>query len=406
DTGAIEYLAGLSSYTQILADHGYICGLSGKWHLGDSMQPQQGFSYWRVIPYGGSDYYGAPILRDGVMTIDERYLTDVITEGALDFLEQYVLEQNGQGDQPFYLSVHYTAPHSPWDSGQHPPELVDLYAGCPFATCPDEGVHPWQINSAPRGVDTKRHELLSGYYASITGVDRGVGALLAWLDAHALREQTLIVFTSDNGMNMGHHGIWGKGNGTFPQNMYDTSVKVPFIAAHAGRIHAGITSDGLFSHYDILPTLLEYVGLGAHIPNDLPGRSFAGLLDGQAEPAHGHVVVFDEYGPVRMIRSERWKYVHRHPYGPHELYDLASDPDEQYNLIDAVGVDSIITEMRREMETWFCRYASLERDGARQPVTGKGQIERVGPDGNGQTAFAADWHYIDAHGDPRPPVAV
>ena len=224
DNSAIEYLAGLPSYTQILAENGYTCGLSGKWHLGDSMQPQQGFRFWRVIPYGGSDYYGAAILRDGVMTVDDRYLTDVITEGALEFLEK-----QGQGDQPFYLSVHYTAPHSPWDRNQHPAELVDLYADCAFATCPDEGVHPWQINSAPRGVGARRHELLSGYYASITAVDRGVGALLAWLDAHGLAEQTLIIFTGDNGMNMGHHGIWGKGNGTFPQNMYDTSVKVPFI---------------------------------------------------------------------------------------------------------------------------------------------------------------------------------
>ncbi len=398
DAGAIEYLAGLTCYTQILADHGYICGLSGKWHLGDSLQPQQGFSYWRVIPYGGSDYYGAPILRDGVMTLDDRYLTDVITEGALDFLEDYVRAQH---DQPFYLGVHYTAPHSPWEQGQHPPELVDLYAGCPFATCPDEGVHPWQINSAPRGVGATRHELLSGYYASITGVDRGVGALLAWLDAHNLREQTLIIFTGDNGMNMGHHGIWGKGNGTFPQNMYDTSVKVPFIAAHAGRIPAGLVGDGLFSHYDILPTLLAYVGLGAHVPEGLPGRSFAALLDGQAGPARNHVVVYDEYGPVRMIRSDRWKYVHRVPYGPHELYDLAADPEERNNLIDAADVAGVVAEMRRELETWFCRYASLAHDGARQPVTGKGQLERVGPAGQGQPAFAADWHYIDAHGAPR-----
>ncbi|MFO7635041.1 MAG: sulfatase-like hydrolase/transferase [Caldilinea sp.] len=398
DTSAIEYLAGLPSYTQILADNGYVCGLSGKWHLGDSLQPQQGFSYWRVIPYGGSDYYDAPILRDGVMTIDDRYLTDVITEGALEFLEEY-----GQGDRPFYLSVHYTAPHSPWEQGQHPPELVDLYAGCPFATCPDEGVHPWQINSAPRGVGAKRHELLSGYYASITAVDRGVGALMAWLDAHGLREKTLVVFTGDNGMNMGHHGIWGKGNGTFPQNMYDTSVKVPFIAARAGHTPAGVVGAGLFSHYDILPTLLDYLGLGAAVPEGLPGHSFAPLLCGEEAPARDHIVVFDEYGPVRMIRTVQWKYVHRYPYGPHELYDLTADPDERHNLIDDADFGATVTELRHHLEVWFCRFANLERDGARQPVTGKGQTELVGPNGSGRIAFASDWHYIDEHGNPRQP---
>lgn len=398
DIAAIEYLAGLSTYTQHLAQNGYVCGLSGKWHLGDTLQPQQGFHYWRVIPYGGSDYYAAPILRDGVMTIDERYLTDVITEGALDFLEHH-----GQGEQPFYLSVHYTAPHSPWEQGQHPQELVDRYADCPFQSCPDVGVHPWQINSAPRGVGAMRRELLSGYYASITGVDRGVGALLAWLDAHGLREETLIIFTSDNGMNMGHHGIWGKGNGTFPQNMFDTSVKVPFLAAHPGHIPANSVADGLFSHYDLLPTVLDYVGLAAAIPSGLPGHSFANVLRGQEAHAQAYVVVYDEYGPVRMIRTPRWKYVHRHPYGPHELYDLAADPAEDHNLIDdeMTGAGAMVVELRHQLEAWFCRYATLEHDGARQPVTGKGQLERVGPGGEGRAAFADDWWYIDEHANPR-----
>jgi arylsulfatase A-like enzyme len=396
DTRTIEYLAGLSSYTQVLAENGYVCGLSGKWHLGDSLHPQHGFRYWRVIPYGGSDYYGAPILRDEGMMTDDRYLTEVITEGALEFLEQYA-----QGEQPFYLSVHYTAPHSPWEQGQHPQDLVDLYANCLFTTCPDVGVHPWQINSAPRGVGAKRHELLSGYYAAITGVDRGVGALLAWLDAHDMRQQTLIIFTSDNGMNMGHHGIWGKGNGTFPQNMYDTSVEVPFIAAHQGHTPAGSIADGLYSHYDIFPTLLEYVGLGAAMPAGLPGHSFAGLLRGEHATQHDYVVVFDEYGPVRMIRTPQWKYIHRYPYGPHELYDLATDPDENNNLINDGGAGEIVAEMRYQLEAWFLRFATLERDGARQPVTGKGQIERVGVAGQGQPAFANDWHYIDAEERPR-----
>jgi choline-sulfatase len=401
DTSAIEYLAGLSTYTQILAENGYICGLSGKWHLGDSLHPQQGFSYWHVIPYGGSDYYGAPILREGAMTVDGRYLTDVITEGALAFLQEH-----GQGEQPFYLGVHYTAPHSPWDAGQHPPELLELYAGCPFASCPEEGVHPWQINSAPRGVGAKRREFLSGYYASITAVDRGVGALVDWLAAHSLLEQTLIVFTSDNGMNMGHHGIWGKGNGTFPQNMYDTSVQVPLIAAHAGHTPVGATGTSLLSHYDLLPTLLDYVGLRSAVPVGLPGRSFAQLLRGEDAAVRDHIVVYDEYGPVRMIRTEHWKYVHRYPYGPHELYHLATDPGERFNRIDDEDAGAILVELRQQLESWFCRYADLPRDGARQPVTGKGQLERVGPAGAGRTAFAADWHYSDEHGNPRRAPAV
>ena len=248
----------------------------------------------------------------------------------------------------------------------------------PLPPAPTRVSIPGRSIRAPRGVGAKRRELLSGYYASITAVDQGVGALVAWLNAHGLAEQTLILFTSDNGMNMGHHGIWGKGNGTFPQNMYDTSVKVPFIAAHAGHTPAGAVATGLFSHYDVLPTLLEYLGLGSTVPRGLPGRSFAPLLRGEDTPACDHIVVCDEYGPVRMIRTTQWKYVHRYPYGPHELYTLATDPDEHENRIDDAGVGALIAELRHALEVWFCRFANLERDGARQPVTGKGQFSASG----------------------------
>ena len=138
-------------------------------------------------------------------------------------------------------------------------------------------------------------------------------------------------------MNMGHHGIYGKGNGTFPMNMFDTSVKVPVLISRPGAVPQGIVNDDLLSHYDVLPTLLEYLGLPNPQAQTLPGRSFAPLLRGESLLEREHVIVFDEYGPVRMIRSRDWKYIHRYPYGPHEFYDLANDPDEAHNLIDTAG---------------------------------------------------------------------
>ena len=185
--------------------------------------------------------------------------------------------------------------------------------------------HPWQINSAPRGQGERRRELLGGYYAAITGLDRGVGQLLDRLEAMGALQNTLILFTGDNGMNMGHHGIWGKGNGTFPQNMYDTSVKVPFLAARPGYVPQGAVVESLLSHYDLFPTLLDYLGFENPDADALPGQSFAPLLRGEATPERDQVVVFDEYGPVRMIRTHAWKYIHRYPHGPHVLYDLGND---------------------------------------------------------------------------------
>jgi len=424
DDRAIEYLKEMRGYTDALAEAGYVCGISGKWHLGDSLTPQKGFTYWNIFPWGGGDYYNAFLIRDGKLEQDSRYLTDVITEGGLEFLDA-----QRQSDAAFYLSVHYTAPHSPWGRGQHPDDLVALYADCPFDTCPVvPGGHPWQINSAPRGAGAKRRELLSGYYAAITGVDRGMGQLLAKLDELGVRENTLVIFTSDNGMNMGHHGIWGKGNGTFPLNMYDTSVKAPMLMARPSHVPAGAVCRDLLSQYDLLPTLLDYTGLldpglagpvrQAHRPyqasqptqsnrpagfdlDGLPGRSFAPLLRGQTLPGCEHVVVFDEYGPVRMIRTTGWKYIHRYPYGPHELYDLVNDPQEERNLAIVPEQQDRCAELEAELEAWFVRYADPRLDGAKEPVTGKGQIALAGVAGQGRKAFSDDWWYIDEHSQRR-----
>jgi choline-sulfatase len=398
DDREIEYLQGMLAYTEVLAENGYTCGISGKWHLGDSKTPQKGFSYWHLFPYGGGDYYNGYFIRDGHIERDPGYLTDGITEGGLRFLDAQV-----ETDSPFYLSVHYTAPHSPWEEGQHPQELVDLYRDCPFDTCPEvPGGHPWQINSAPRGTGEARRELLSGYYAAITGLDRGVGQILDKLEQMGELENTLIIFTSDNGMNMGHHGIWGKGNGTFPQNMYDTSVKVPMLIAYPGTVPQGVVGpDHLLSHYDIMPTLLDYLGLEHPAAPSLPGRSFAPLLRGELLSEREHIVVFDEYGPVRMIRTRDWKYVHRYPYGPNELYDLVNDPGEERNLIDEPEQGERVATLKRDLEAWFVRYTDPELDGTKEPVTGKGQVDLAGVPGEGRHAFDADWWYIDEDGTRR-----
>src|SRR3954466_3088393 len=144
-------------------------------------------------------------------------------------------------------------------------------------------------------------------------MDAAIGRVLDAIDAAGLTRSTLVVFVSDNGMNCGHHGIWGKGNGTRPQNMYDTSVKVPCIFSQPKRIRAGQVSDALLSGYDMVPTLLDYVNVRHDDTRPKPGRSFRTILDGGGNMASAPIVVYDEYGPVRMVRTADWKYVHRYP---------------------------------------------------------------------------------------------
>ena len=110
-------------------------------------------------------------------------------------------------------------------------------------------------------------------------MDNQVGLILDLLDELGLQQDTLIMFTSDNGMNLGQHGIWGKGNGTYPQNMYDSSVKVPFLASWKGHIPENQVCEAMCSHYDIFPTFMELLQLSGNVKQKLPGRSFVKWLE-------------------------------------------------------------------------------------------------------------------------------
>ena len=176
-------------------------------------------------------------------------------------------------------------------------------------------IHPNQVKTCPYGTGERRKELLRGYYAAITAMDNQVGLILDLLDELSLQQDTLIMFTSDNGMNLGQHGIWGKGNGTYPQNMYDSSVKVPFLASWKGHIPENQVCEAMCSHYDIFPTFMELLQLSGNVKQKLPGRSFVKWLEHPQEKDERSIVIVDEYGPVRMVRNHDWKLVQRYPEG-------------------------------------------------------------------------------------------
>jgi hypothetical protein len=139
----------------------------------------------------------------------------------------------------------------------------------------------------------------------------------------------------------------------------------------------------------ILPDItLEWFNLKTHTLEaiTLPGRSFSHLLKGETGGREA-VVVYDEYGPVRMIRDRRWKYIHRYPDGPCELYDLESDPAESENLVDNPAHRDTLARLRSSLSAWFANYVNPDLDGAGLPVTGRGQIDCVGPKARNRPAF-------------------
>jgi choline-sulfatase len=133
----------------------------------------------------------------------------------------------------------------------------------------------------------------------------------------------------------------------------------------------------LLSGYDVMPTLLALAGVGNPSAGALPGRSFLPLLLGQPQREHEYLVVYDEYGPGRMIQTKEWRYVHHCQGAPCELYHLTDDPHEQANLAADKSRAHIVEMLRSELSGWFEAYADRKMDGAYLPVTGAGQLAKV-----------------------------
>jgi choline-sulfatase len=404
DDVPIEYLEGITGYTELMASHGYTCGISGKWHLGAAAYPQKGFSHWFVTLGGGSTYHDVKMYRGRELVQTKGYSTDVITDDAISFIDECC---DKSADKPFYLNIAYQAPHSPLVD-QHPEEYVNYYLeNCTFDDVPQDPRNPWiqqkpveiqfseSLCSKDREYLTVR-DLLAGYYAAIQGVDNAVGKIVQKLEDRGIRDNTLIVFMSDNGFNCGQHGIWGKGNCTAPLNLYDTSVKVPCIFNFPGRIKQGIVNDSLLSAYDFMPTLLDIAGIDNPTGDELPGKSFlAAIESGTDKEYQENDMVYAEYGPARMVRTKEWKYIHRYPYGPDELYDLVHDPKEKFNLLyenryfiyGPKQIEEKAVEMRKYLEDWFDRFVNRHKDGRLEPVYGRGQLMKVGPEAEGRLTF-------------------
>ena len=368
----ISYLEGQETYTQILADAGYEMAMSGKWHLGDSLHPQCGFSdRWYTIGKGGAHYMSPDIIENGEVHLVKEYVTNLFTKRALDYLED-------MKDSPFYLGLHYTAPHSPWEEDNHPKEMIDLYEDCPFDSIPDVPDHP-DLQSPPVHGTPRRKMNLRGYFAAVTGMDKCIGKVLEHVEELGLQDNTYIIFMSDNGMCMGQHGVWGKGNGTFPQNMYEESIKVPCIIAGPGIEPAVI--DDMYSQLDMFPTILELAGIdydkAVKDTKARPGMSFAPLLRGESMEGRKAAYIYDEYGTVRMVRTKKDKYVQRAPFGPHEYFDLENDPHEADNRYENEADQERILELKRNLDAWYVEYANPKYDGTRQGVAGFGQLDVV-----------------------------
>ncbi|MCF7668633.1 MAG: sulfatase-like hydrolase/transferase [Verrucomicrobia bacterium] len=329
------------TWPEVLQDAGYVNGLVGKWHVGtkDRFHPTNTeYDFFMGFRGGATSVKDPSLELEGETSKFEGYTTDILTDYALQFITNNL-------DRPFMLSVHYRAPHAPWL-----PVPDDDWA-------PFENLDPQIPNPDYPKLDIPRVENMTReYLASVKGVDRNIGRILETINSYGVSDNTILIFTSDHGYNVGHNGIWHKGNGhwilTDPPpatpniplwqrpNMYDNSLKTPTIIRWPGVIEPGTVITQSVCNLDWYPTVLHMAGVDAPANTIIRGRNIVPLLVDQSIPWDNNF--YAEYSThhqsttaMRMYRTPEWKLV-RDFINPErdELYNLASDPNETSNLIN------------------------------------------------------------------------
>src|SRR5437762_1016697 len=357
-----------TTVAKLLQQGGYYTGMIGKWHLGSD---PVGFNHWEILP--GQGAYFNPILytATGEKTYTDRYVTDLITDLAIDFLKTRPREK------PFFLMLHHKAPHRPWEPDAahraqfaerwipEPETLWDSYATRTDALRENQqrvaddltrrdlklepppqlageeraswlGVKPTSVTVTRGGAAVhltgealarwKYQRFMRDYLATIQSVDDNVGRLLAFLDRSGLARDTIVIYTSDQGFFLGDHGLFDK------RFMYEESLRMPFLVRWPAAIKAGTRSDAIALNVDFAPTFLEAAGIP--VPADMQGRSLLPILRGRA-PSDWRTSMYYRYyhdpGDHNTrahygVRTRTHKLIYFWKKDQWELFDLVDDP--------------------------------------------------------------------------------
>ena len=398
----------LTFFPELLQGAGYQTAFVGKWHMGNATDaPRPGFDHW--VSFRGQGVYtprntlaGLPATFnvDGERVRQSGYITDELTNYAIRWLE------SRDDHQPFFLYLSHKAVHSdPLPAERHRGQYDDVDFNLPRSA---EEAPPGSAGK-PRWVHDQRNtwhgieffynsdltmsEYLRSYYATLSAVDDSVGRLLQFLRSRKLEENTLIVFTSDNGFLIGEHGLIDK------RNAYQPSVRVPFVAYQPGTVPAGRTTEGRIRNLDFAPTFLDLAGVEQ--PVEYEGRSAWPLLRGAVADDDWveDDFIYEYYwewtfpmtpGTFSITRGDL-KYIQYHGvYDLEELYDLGSDPGEMINVIDDPRYLDQKIELRRAL------YAGLEDRSGRNIIPysqrrALGSVRRL-EGGSSGGDFPAEWY--------------
>lgn len=342
---------------------GYQTGYFGKWHIGsDHDNPKPGFDRW-VSFQGQGVYYNPTLNIDGERAQYEGYITDLLTDYTLDWLEEIDKEQ------PFFVYLSHKAVHAEFEPSQrHTGEYEDAYIPKPQSMKNIEqnyeGKPDWvrEQRYSWHGVDYMYHnrddhpqsldEIITRYSESLLAVDESIERVLNYLVEEELAEETLVIYMGDNGFMLGEHGLIDK------RQAYEESMRVPLLAWAPGFIEPGTVIEENIMNIDMTPTFLDAAGGAMPDDHTVDGESFLPLLAGETVEEWRSTFVYQYFWEnsfphtptTYAIRGDRYKYIYYHGvWDKNEFYDLETDPREMHNLIDAPEHQERIQEMRNTM---------------------------------------------------------
>ena len=377
----------LTTFPKLLQAEGYQTAIVGKWHLGHGGHADPtGFDYWNVLP-GQGLYHDPEMIDMGEKKVYPGYVTDIITDLSLDWLKERGPEQ------PFMLMTHHKAPHRPWDPDE---KLMHLYQNTDIPE--PETFHDDYSNRAsaakeakmrvdrdmtdrdlkypvPEGLTAaeekqwKYQRYIKDYLRCVASIDNNVGRMLDYLDQEGLAENTIVVYTSDQGFFLGDHGWYDK------RFMYEESLRMPFVMRYPREIEAGSINDDMILNLDFAQTFLDCTNVDQ--TDEMQGRSFRPLMNGKTiedwrtsmyyrywmHLAHHHV--YAHYG----LRTHDHKLIYYYadglgtpgsaddPKPPEwELFDLKKDPHEinsVYNNPDYSEIQAQLTSELYQLQSQF-----------------------------------------------------
>ena len=370
----------LTTFPKLLQAEGYQTAIVGKWHLGHGGHADPtGFDYWNILP-GQGLYHDPEMIDMGEKKVYPGYVTDIITDLSLDWLKER------DPEQPFMLMTHHKAPHRPWDPDE---KLMHLYQNTDIPE--PETFHDDYSNRAsaareakmrvdrdmtdrdlkypvPEGLTSaeekqwKYQRYIKDYLRCVASIDNNVGRMLDYLDQEGLAENTIVVYTSDQGFFLGDHGWYDK------RFMYEESLRMPFVMRYPREIEAGSINDDMILNLDFAQTFLDCTDVDQ--TDEMQGRSFRPLMNGKTiedwrtsmyyrywmHLAHHHV--YAHYG----LRTHDHKLIYYYadglgtpgsaddPKPPEwELFDLKKDPHEINSVYDNPDYSEIQAQLTSEL---------------------------------------------------------